>query len=88
MGKRPEYKPPPIAKDSLWAVARTRIVKSQLIHLFGEFEPTRLRQLWRLYPEDVDQLALDLLSFKSEKDLIAWFKQNPPGKYRPSEDED
>ncbi len=76
----------PQARGTLFAIIPLQVVERQLRHLLGEFKPSWKKKLWRLYPEDVDQLALDLLSFESKKDLLAWFKQNPPGKYHPSEE--
>ena len=76
----------PQPRGTLFAMIPLQVVERQLKHLLGEFKPSWKKKLWRLYPEDVDQLALDLLKFEGKKDLIAWFKQNPPGKYHPSEE--
>ena len=76
----------PQARGTLFAIIPLQVVDRQLTHLLGELKPSWKKQLWRLYPEDVDQLALDLLKFQDKKDLLAWFKQNPVGKYHPSEE--
>lgn len=75
----------PIAKNSMRDIITKRLVERQLAHLLGELKLTWRQKLWRLYPEDVEQLALDLLGFNDKSDLIAWFKENHPGKYRPPE---
>ena len=73
----------PMAKDSLGGLAMTRLVENQLTCLLGDFDLKLAKKLWRLYPEDVEFLALDLLKFTTQKDLLEWLKQTPPGKYRP-----
>jgi hypothetical protein len=73
----------PQERCRIFAALPLQLVERQLTHILGEFKPTWEKKLWRLYPEDVDRLAVDLLRFNHKKDLVAWFKQNPPGKYHP-----
>jgi hypothetical protein len=67
----------PQMRGTLYAIIPLQLVERQLTHLLGEFKPSWKKQLWRLYPEDVDQLALDLLSFESKKRLAGLVQAKP-----------